>query len=50
MPRSLWSLIVFGIKAAIALVVGILAFFVITGALMGIGALVNLVGKYFGWW
>ena len=50
MPRSFRGLIVFGIKAGIAVIVGTLTMVAIIYAFYGIGLLVNLVGKYFGWW
>ena len=50
MPRSLWGLIVLGIKAGIAVIVGAITMIAIIYAFYGIGLLVNVVGKYFGWW
>ena len=50
MPRSLWGLIVFGVKAAIMTIVVIITILAVVYACYGIGLLVNLVGKYFGYW
>ena len=50
MFRSLWNLIVLGLKAAIVVIVAGVAILAIMYACMGIGLLVSAVGKYFGWW
>ena len=50
MPRSLLGLIVLGVKVAIVVIVATLALVAVIYICMGIGALVNIIGQYFGLW